>query len=87
MPIAIAIALAVAVTVAACTAVGLVDEWQKLAQRLQILHQKPCNASIQSVILTVRSWSQSHALWGRCRLPLLSNQPSQFAAAESGGAW
>lgn len=87
MPIATAIALAVAVTVAACTAVGLVDEWQELAQRLQILHQKPCNASIQSVILTVRSRSESHALWGRCRLTLSSNHPSQLAAAESGGAW
>ncbi len=63
MPIAVAIAVALAVAIAACTAVRLVDEWQKLAQRLQILHHQPCIASTHSVSLTVRSGSQSHALW------------------------
>ena len=85
MPIAVAIA--VAVSVAACTAVRLVDEWQKLAQRLQILHHKPCIAHIESVILTVRSQSPSHAMWGRCRMPLSSSHPLQSEAGESEDAW
>ncbi len=82
MPVAVAVTVAVAIATAACTAVRLVDAWQKLVQRLQILHHKPCNARTQSVSLTVRSGSQSHALWGRYRLALLSSHPLQFGAAE-----
>ncbi len=84
MPIAIAIAVAIAV--AACTAMGLVNEWQELTQRLQILHHKPCKASIESVTLIGRSGSQSHALWGRCKVTLSSSHPLQFAATEAEGA-
>ena len=61
MPIAIAIAVAIAVAIAICTAVGLVDEWQKLAQRLQILHHKPCIASAQLISLPVKLQCWSHA--------------------------
>ena len=64
MPIAIAIAVAIAVAIAICTAVGLVDEWQKLAQRLQILYHKPCIACTQLISLPVKLQCWSHALVG-----------------------
>ena len=88
MPIAVAIAVAVAVAiaVAACTAVGLVDERQKLAQRLQILHHKPCVACTQVSQPNSRVRVTVTCPVGRCRLTLASNWPVQLEAAESEGA-